>query len=129
MRARTIAARVACGAVSVAAVVWASYGYRAVYVGGGSMAPALTKGDFVIVRRGTAAVRERDVVLIAKEGWSNGVLHRVVAVNLDGALVLRGDANPTPDRDAVEPAAVLGVVTCAIPTGRALAAVEGVRRW
>jgi signal peptidase I len=125
---RTVAARVAAVALAAVAAVWAASSYRAVYVGGGSMAPALVQGDFVVVRRGVAGVREGDVVLAAKEGWPAGVLHRVVVINADDTLVLRGDSNPTPDRDPAGPASVLGVVTCSVPTGRVLAAVEGAGR-
>ena len=92
------------------------------------MAPALWQGDFVLVRRGAAGVSEGDVVLVAKVGWPAGVLHRVVTVGLDGGLILRGDANPTPDRDTVRTGDVLGVVTMVVPTGRALAAVGGLAR-
>ena len=128
MGVRTVAVRVALVALAATAAVWATCGYRAVYVGGGSMAPALAKGDFVVVRCGASGVREGDVVLVAKEGWPSGVLHRVVAVNTDDTLVLRGDANPTADRDPAPPESVLGVVSCVVPTGRVLAAVEGAGR-
>jgi signal peptidase I len=125
---RTVAVRVAIVTLAAAAAVWTACGYGAVYVGGGSMAPALAKGDFVVVRRGVCGVREGDVVLVAKEGWPSGVLHRVVAVNTDDTLVLQGDANPTADRDPARPESVVGVVSCVVPTGRVLAAVEGARR-
>ena len=124
MGVRTVVVRVAIVALAAAATVWAACGYRAVYVGGGSMAPALAKGDFVVVRRGASGVREGDVVLVAKQGWPTGVLHRVVAVNTDDTLVLQGDANPTVDRDPARLDAVTGVVTCVVPTGRVLSAVE-----
>ena len=128
MGVRTTAVRVAVVVLAATAAVWAACGYRAVYVGGGSMAPALAKGDFVVVSRGVSRVREGDVVLVAKEGWPSGVLHRVVAVNVDDTLVLRGDANPTPDRDPARPESVLGVVSFVVPTGRVLGAVEGAGR-
>jgi signal peptidase len=125
---RTVAVRVAIVALAAAAAVWAVCNHRAVYVGGGSMAPALTQGDLAVVRRGAAGVREGDVVLVAKAGWPAGVLHRVAAINADGTLVLRGDSNPIADRDPAGPASVLGVVTLVVPTGRVLAAVEGAGR-
>lgn len=128
MGARSVAVRVVVLALAVAATVWAARSYRAIYVGGGSMAPALSRGDFAVVRRGSAGVSEGDVVLVAKEGWPAGVLHRVAAVGLDDTLVLRGDANPTPDRDPVGSGAVMGVVTVVVPTGKMLSAVEGLRR-
>jgi signal peptidase I len=128
MGVRTAAVRVAIVALAATAAVWAACGCRAVYVGGGSMAPALTKGDLVVVRRGVSGVREGDIVLVAKEGWPAGVLHRVIALNTDDTLVLRGDANVTADRDPARPGSVLGVVACVVPTGRVLAAVEGAGR-
>jgi signal peptidase len=125
---RTVTVRVAIVALAATAAVWAACGYRAVYVGGGSMAPTLVQGDFVVVRRGVAGVRTGDVVLAAKQGWPAGVLHRVLTVNADDTLVLRGDANPTTDRDPVRPGSVLGIVTCVVPPGWVLAAVERARR-
>jgi hypothetical protein len=92
------------------------------------MAPALWKGDLAVVRRGASGVAQGDVVLVAKQGWSSGVLHRVLAVNADDTLVLRGDSNPVADRDPVRPASVMGVVVCVVPTGRVLAVVESARR-
>jgi signal peptidase len=125
---RTVAVRAALVALAAAAAVWAVCSHSAVYVGGGSMAPALTQGDLAVVRRGAAGVRAGDVVLIAKEGWPAGVLHRVAAINADGTLVLRGDSNPIADRDPADPVSVLGVVTFVVPTGRVFAAVEGAGR-
>jgi len=125
---RTVAVRAAVVALAAVAAVWAASGYRAVYVGGGSMAPALWRGDLVVVRRGAVGIGQGDVVLVAKQGWPSGVLHRVLAVNADDTLVLRGDSNPVADRDPVRPASVLGVVAGVIPTGRVLAVVESARR-
>jgi len=126
--ARSVAVRVVALALAAAATAWVANGYRAVYVGGGSMSPALAQGDLAVVRRGGRGVAEGDVVLVARPGWSAGVLHRVVAVGLDDTLVLQGDANPTADRDPVRATAVLGVVAVVIPTGRTLAAAESLMR-
>jgi signal peptidase I len=128
MGARSVAVRVASLALVAAATVWAAQTYRAVYVGGGSMAPALTRGDLAVVRRGADGMNEGDIVLASKPGWPAGVLHRVVSIGLDGTFVLKGDANLTADRDPVPESAVLGVVTAVVPTGRVIAAVEGTRR-
>ncbi|HEY5548618.1 MAG TPA: S24/S26 family peptidase [Coriobacteriia bacterium] len=129
MRARSVAVRVLSLALAATATAWAAHAYRAVYVGGGSMSPALMQGDLAVVRRGSAGVAEGDVVLVSKPGWPTGVLHRVVAVGLDDSLTLRGDSNLTADRDPISKDAVLGVVEGVVPTGRVLAAVEGLRRW
>lgn len=128
MGARSVAVRVVFVTLAAAATVWAAQSYGAVYVGGGSMAPALARGDFAVVRRGAGGVSEGDVVLVTKPGWPAGVLHRVVEVGLDDTFVLRGDANPTPDRDPIGSGAVIGVVTVVVPTGRVFAAVEGLTR-
>ena len=128
MGARAVAVRAAVVSLAAMATVWVASNYSAAYVGGGSMAPALARGDFVVVRRGAAGVGVGDVVLVAKQGWPSGVLHRVLAVNADETLVLRGDSNPVADRDPADPASVLGVVTCVLPTGWVLAAVEGAER-
>lgn len=128
MGARTGAVRAIVIVLAAAAAVWAVCSYRAVYVGGDSMAPSLARGDLVLVRRGPMGVSEGDVVLVAKTGWPSGILHRVVAVGLDETLTLRGDANPTVDRDPVGPDSVLGVVAVVLPTGRVFAAVEGLMR-
>ena len=128
MGVRTVAVRVAIVALAATAAVWAACSYRAVYVGGGSMAPALWKGDFVVVRRGASGVEQGDIVLVAKHGWPAGVLHRVLAVGADDTLVLRGDANATADRDPAPAGSVIGVVACVVPTGRVLAVVESAGR-
>lgn len=128
MGARSVAVRVVVLALAATATAWAASGYRAVYVGGGSMAPALAQGDLVVVHRGGRGASEGDVVLVARPGWPSGVLHRVVAVGLDDTLVLQGDANPTADRDPVHASAVLGVVDVVLPTGRTLAAAEALTR-
>jgi Peptidase S24-like len=99
VRARAVAVRAALSVLAAAAAVWAAQRYMPVFVGGGSMAPALASGDLAIVRRGSEAVRTGDIVLVAKPGWPRGVLHRVDAVMSDGTLRLRGDANPVADRD------------------------------
>ena len=128
MGVRTVVVRAAVVAIAAAAAVWAACGYRAVYVGGGSMAPALWRGDLVLVRRDASGVAQGDVVLVAKQGWPSGVLHRVLAVNTDDTLILRGDSNQVADRDPVRAESVMGVVACVVPTGRVLAAMESARR-
>lgn len=127
-RAHVVAFRVACLALAVAAAAWAHGAYGAVYVAGGSMSPALAKGDLAIVRRGPIAAKVGDVLLVEKDGWPAGVLHRVVAVDFDGGFHLRGDANPTPDLDPVHSSSVRGVVTLVVPTGRLLGVVEALAR-
>jgi signal peptidase I len=125
--ARAVAVRVGL-ALAVAAAAWVAATFTAVYVGGGSMSPALIRGDLAVVRKGVVGLRTGQVVLVEKPGWPEGVLHRVVAVGVDGRLQLRGDANPVPDLDPVAPGSVTGVVAFVLPTGRALAVLEGLVR-
>lgn len=117
-RVRAVAVRVTLFALAAAAIAWALATYAAVYVGGGSMAPALRQGDLVVIRRGAAGLREGSVVWVAKQGWPNGVLHRVRSIGLDDELVLKGDANPIPDLRTTPLASVRGVVVMSLGVGR-----------
>lgn len=123
MSARAVAVRVAMVALAAVAAAWACTHYGAVYVAGESMAPALRRGDLVIYARDAGAPREGDIVWVSKPGWPDGVLHRVAEVLLDDRLVLRGDANPVPDLEPADPAAVKGVVRLVVPTGRLVGVV------
>lgn len=118
----------ACAAAALALLAWAVPRFGIVYVGGWSMAPALTPGDLVLYTRAPVRVGERDVVL-ALPGTSGAFLHRVVAVQLDGGLRTKGDANDVCDPTPVPPQDVAGVVTVVLPTGRALHAVVAAVRW
>ena len=118
-RARAIALRVMWIALAVGAIAWALASYAAVYVGGGSMAPALAQGDLAVLRRGTAGVREGVIVWVSKRGRPNGALHRVQSVDIDDELILKGDANPVPDLVPTPVSDVRGVVVMSLPTGRA----------
>jgi signal peptidase len=127
-RARAVAVRVLAAVLVAAASAWAATVVTAVYVGGDSMSPALIRGDLAIVRRGPEGARTGDIVLVDKQGWPAGVLHRIVAVTFDDRLRLQGDANPAPDLDPVPRASVRGVVVLALPTGRAIAVLEALAR-
>jgi signal peptidase I len=127
-RARAVAVKAAMVLLAAAVAAWALACMKAVYVGGGSMSPALIAGDLAIVRDGTSGIKVGDVVLVDKPGWPAGVLHRVVAVTFDGRLQLRGDANPTPDLDPVPLDAVRGVLVFFLPTGHAIAFFEALAR-
>lgn len=127
-RARAIAVRVLAAALASSALAWALTSFVAVYVGGDSMSPTLVRGDLVVVRRSLGQVRAGDVILIAKAGWPSGVLHRVIAVTMDGRYQTRGDANPVPDFDPVGPSSVRGVLLFALPTGRVMAVLDAVAR-
>jgi hypothetical protein len=130
MRARAVVVRVIAMSLAAAAAAWAVPRYEGVFVGGGSMEPALYPGDLVVLRRHVAAPSPGDVVLVPKPGWPRGVLHRLAAMNADGSLALRGDANPVGDRDPVDPGSLRGVMIAVVPCGRVFAEVERLmRRW
>ena len=72
-------------------------GWHGTVVASGSMEPALRRGDAVIyAERSIDEVGEGTVVVFDN---TNGisVIHRVVAVNDDGSVVTRGDANQSND--------------------------------
>ena len=69
--------------------------YRFVSVEGGSMAPAIGRGDLILVAPAPAKV-EPGMILVLRVGGAL-VTHRVVAVNPDGTFVTRGDANTVND--------------------------------
>lgn len=78
----------------------------------GSMEPALSPGDVVIVSD-TASVEVGDIITFSN-GGSIPVTHRVVGVQ-DGQYVTKGDANGNPDTAPVAPGSVLGGVVYTIP--------------
>jgi len=121
--------RLALAAAALLLVALAARSFAGVYVQGGSMEPTLSAGDLVVCRRAPVTATEGDVVLIPRDGWSAGVLHRVVATGLDGAYTTRGDANPTPDRDPVRPAALLGRAVFSVPLGACVRALVRLARW
>jgi signal peptidase I len=127
-RVRAVAVRVVIIALAASAAAWALFTFGAVYVGGDSMCPTLMRGDLVVLRRGPARVTTGDVVLAEKPGWPAGVLHRVIAVDFDDRLRLKGDANVTPDLDPTARTAVRGVVVLVVPSGRVLAVFDSLAR-
>lgn len=82
------------------------------------MEPSLVPGDMCLVFKDDT-VRPGDVVLYRRPG-EGAVLHRVVSVLRDHSVVMKGDANPVPDREAVPAAAVVGRVVFVLPTGAAV---------
>lgn len=118
--------RVALG-LTVAAVAAFASTHRVMLVGGDSMAPALEAGDVAVVRRG-AQVRTGDVLLFRRTGYGH-VLHRAVALHVDGTVATRGDANPTGDREPVPRGDVEGRVVGALRLARAGRSTAASARW
>jgi signal peptidase I len=87
--------------------------YRFVSVEGGSMAPAIGRGDLILVAPAPAKV-EPGMILVLHVG-DQVVTHRVVAVNANGTLVTRGDANSVDDAWGGQPVTVEGQYLATVP--------------
>jgi signal peptidase I len=87
--------------------------YHLVSIDGGSMEPALRRGDLVVVGPPPATVRPGMVLELAV--GTRVVTHRVVAVNPDGSLVTRGDANAVSDIWRDQPVRILGEYLGTVP--------------
>ncbi|MGN7221962.1 LamG-like jellyroll fold domain-containing protein [Curtobacterium flaccumfaciens] len=110
-------------AVSARTVLWsvlllalwaslpAAFGWQVTTVVSDSMAPGIRTGDVVAAMPVDPDDLEAGRVLLVEDPDHRDRLrlHRLERIEPDRALRLRGDANPTADRTAVEPAAVLGV--------------------
>jgi len=115
-----IAARTTLATVFLLAV-WAALpaalDWRVTTVVSDSMAPAVRTGDVVAampIEPGTASVGQ--VLLVEDPDHEDRQrLHRLERIETDGALRLRGDANPEPDRTAVDADTVLGVGVLRFP--------------
>ena len=85
----------------------------------GSMEPAMSPGDVIIVNSVPASAIERnDVITFGGQEGDTPTTHRVIeVVEQDGTTAFRtqGDANEDPDSGLVSPDAVLGRVTLTIP--------------
>lgn len=82
----------------------------------GSMEPYVSPGDVVLVAPTPEAPGVGDVVAFVDPLQPDrDVLHRVVALDEQGALVTRGDANDVDDPWTVAPSEVLGVEVLTIP--------------
>ncbi|MFT4285757.1 MAG: signal peptidase I, partial [Protaetiibacter sp.] len=104
------------GGILLVPVAWSWLtGQQLLLVEGGSMAPALERGELVLIdTRGADAIGAGDAVTVRQP---DGTLltHRVLAVAPDGRLTTRGDANAVQDAAAVERSAVVGAVVARIP--------------
>lgn len=86
-------------------------GWRPYVVKSGSMEPRIKVGDVIIASpdQKPQDLLGRVTVFHDPAVPSNVKSHRVVALNPDGTLTTKGDANPTPDPVAVPPAQVTGI--------------------
>lgn len=98
----------ACVLVTIIPIV---FGWQPYVIITGSMEPGISAGDVVLVSPSpdidTTVGR---VISFEDPGRPGHVLtHRVVAINQDGTLTTKGDANPTVDSVPVAPEAVTGL--------------------
>jgi signal peptidase len=97
-------------------IVGAEHSY---VVTSGSMAPALTPGDAIIVDdTDPAAIREDDIITYRQPGEETTTTHRVVDVRQGDdtlAFQTKGDANEDPDPQPVAAQNVVGTVAFTIP--------------
>ena len=75
----------------------AFFGYKPLHIVSGSMEPAIKTGSIILSERADfSAVKVGDV--ISYDNGSELITHRVVEINPDGSLTVKGDANPKADQ-------------------------------
>jgi signal peptidase I len=99
------------------AIAPAALGCKAVVVVSGSMQPHVWVGDVLVTRPLGHQLPRRGQVLLVDDPAHPGrlVSHRLVRINPDGTLMLKGDANLAPDSTPVPPSAVHGVAVVRVP--------------
>ena len=102
---------------AVARVVPAAVGWPTAVVVGGSMEPYLSAGDVVAFAPLDGTLPPPGTIVAFEDPAHPGVTltHRVVAVNPDGSLQTKGDANAAPDSTPVQPGAVIGAARLVSP--------------
>lgn len=91
-------------------------GLRTAVVTSGSMRPAVSISDVVVLRTPSHPVRTGSIVMFHDAALAGAlVTHRVVAVLPDGRLRTKGDANRLADSTPVPTAAVVGVAVAVVP--------------
>lgn len=101
-----------------AGVIKVASGWDAVVVTSGSMSPTLRIGDVVFIDdHPDQMLGQRTVITFERVGGDDGlVTHRVFeTLAADESYVTKGDANPTPDADAVHRDDVVGVGRLVVP--------------
>ena len=86
-------------------------GYTPVYVLSGSMEPAFSAGDMILITE-KPEYQVGDVVTYRMGAQT--VTHRIIGEE-DGQFQLQGDANNTPDIDLVDPVQIVGKQVAVIP--------------
>lgn len=128
-RTTTASERTVTGALVTALVLVLALGYglidnrwyRVLSVEGGSMQPAIERGDAIVLVRPPQRLEVGDIVTLQAEDTL--VTHRIVAVADDGSFTTKGDANEAVDDWAGVDVRVVGRVVLTVPwLGSALAA-------
>lgn len=93
------------------------FDYQLMVVVSGSMEPNIAIGSIIGVKQVDAGKVSRGKVITftPRDNANVYVTHRVVAVNPDGSLATKGDANITRDRFNVLPSDIVGQVNFVIP--------------
>ena len=87
------------------------FGYSALAVMSGSMEPAISAGDLLIIHR-KAVYQEGDVISFSDNG--NYITHRLVG-QTDGGFITQGDSNNVPDSEPVYAEQIVGRAVLVIP--------------
>lgn len=90
--------------------------WKPVRVAGGSMRPALSPGDLVVVHVDQPVSRNQ--IALLRSPRHGLVLHRVIAWQPDGSVRTQGDANPIEDFDSLAASTVVGPVVLVAPVGQ-----------
>ena len=106
-------------------VLWSlvpiAWGWKPVVVMTGSMLPAISPGDVVLVAPGQVPESGRIVLVRDPQVPTGRVAHRVVAVAANGTLTTKGDANPAADSVHHPASDVIGVARLVVPRAGRLA--------
>ena len=137
MRLATSAVAVLGAALAVGAVTgldrsW--LGREFMLVTSGSMSPALSPGDVVVVRTDPVPgdrVEVGEVITFRPRSGTTAVTHRVVDIRSDAAggvsYVTKGDANRDADAGTVTDREIVGQVESVLPSGHLLTAMTDPR--
>ena len=94
------------------------WGWSSMVVTSGSMEPALSPGDVVLVEpRDADALEPMDIITFRADDGSK-VSHRIIDKGVDAtgtSFVTKGDANEDPDGDVVDSRNVMGQVHFSVP--------------
>lgn len=91
-----------------------AFGMSMYHVLTGSMEPGIPAGSVVYAAAIQAGEPRAGGVIVYDYGGTP-VIHRVIDVLPDGAVIAKGDANPEPDPEPVDPVNIIGRTVFVIP--------------